>query len=187
MNNSIGKLQTTLRDSTVNLENPRVTAHLWGAMVAFIVVTLAFVIPRQVPVIVFDSISNVELHNGFVEFDVDAYKFRECDPFFAGARDVVRGGETVIQYVAEIRGLDGRWIETKMEFLEDNSPGSSKIAGLDLISFGRWRVYFPRTMVAPPLQTRLNVLHLCGSNRDIPVKTTMGTYTIINKEPTPVT
>lgn len=156
------------------IESPRGVSHILGMGALVTILLLAMLVPRTIPVVIFERGTDIVTTDDYVEMSVSARKVRLCDPVLPVVREFERAGETVLLYRAEIKGASGRWFETTVEFVDDQTPASSRTPNLfERIDFDRWRFAYPRRMTKPPIAARLPMSHLCGEHREIAVRTVM--------------
>lgn len=156
------------------MDSPRGVSHIIGAGAFVTLLLLWNLIPRVVPVVIYEQGDDVVVGAQFVEMSVSARKIRDCDPVLPVVKEEVRDGREIIYHRAEVKGSNGRWFETLLEFVEDDTPVSSRTpSAFQRIDFGRWRFYTPPRMPEPPLVARLPMAHLCGEHREIAVRTVL--------------
>jgi len=161
------------------VESPRGQAHIIGIGLAVTLLLLSALLPKTIPVVLFERGSDYEIADTYLEFQVDGYKVRECQPVLQFVREFARDGKSIPLFRAEIRGASGRWRETVVEFVDDETPNSAKLRDwFSPASFDRWRVYYPRRFTQPPIAARVPLTHLCGSEGETAVRTMMGTFRV---------
>lgn len=154
--------------------SPRAILHYIGFGVGVAVLIALALLQSQTPVVWFERGVSFDVTRHYIDIEMEGRKPRTCDPLLPLIDEIVRDGRKVLRYRAAIQGSDKRWRETLLEFLEDDTPDSSRLSGWELQSLDTWRWYIPARMVPPPIAVKLEMLHLCGPNRDQPVNTIIG-------------
>ena len=156
------------------VDSPRGVSHIIGAGAFVTMLLLWNLVPRLIPVVIFEEGNKIIVTSEYVEMSVSAYKIRDCDPVLPIVKEVERDGLEVIFHRAEVQGANGRWMETLVEFVDDETPTSSRTPSRwNRIEFDRWRFYTPKRLPDPPLAARLPMAHLCGEHREVAVRTVL--------------
>jgi len=166
---------------SATIDQPRRWLHVACLLAVVVVYGALAIIPRTFPVMFLDRAGEVtygrENGKSYIEFEVTAYKLRQCPPLFPDQRTIQRDGKDVQQQLGAIRGAKGVYREAWMEFIADESPNSSKPRSwFEPASFGVWRFWLPSRLTPPPVSARLPVIHSCGEDHDIPIASLMGPF-----------